>query len=767
MNTFLQQIGLFLRRLSLVQKLTLGGVLGGGLLALVGIALWASQPNYALLFGGLEPTDASRIVEALKSESLPYQLKENGTAIYVPQEQVYELRLRFASDGLGEDQPTGYELFDQGTLGMTDFMQKLNLKRALEGELARTIASLGPVEMARVHLVTPERSAFRASQTHPSASVVLQLKGGARLQEGQIEGITALVSGAVEGLSASDVTVLDTRGTLLSNPNSGNADAQLTGTQLEMQHAMETSLAEKGQSMLDQMLGQGNAIVRVSATLDFTRSVQEKEQIDPESATVISEEELQEPVDDAGQVNATSSVKNYDLTRTRERNEHNGGTISYLTVSVILNQKLPPIDPENPDSIPPAQPYTDEELQNLERVVKNAVGFNEERGDRFALHQTRFDTSGQDQVEEELEAQQFSDNLQLWLRYGLMALALLGALWLMRSATRRATEIRQAEASGLLTGGDSAAVSLPAVPLPAVPLPAVPLPAVSLPAPTAPLLAGPAPSPLHSAPPLTASHQIETHLPEPEEHMVFTDDFYPSKSSSEAAMQVSAFQLLQTVETNQLANFLQNEHPQTAALILSHLTPRKTAEVIANFTPELQSEIVYRLATMGRTSPAILNDIEEVIREQIGSLLDTDLGATGGIEKVAAILNNASRSMERTILDGLRDRNPDLATGVKALMFVFDDLISVGDRDLQRIMTEVEQKDLILSLKGASPDLGEKILSNLSERAAGMIREELEMLGGVKVRDVEEAQRRVLEVAQRLEASEEISLNRSGNAEMI
>jgi flagellar M-ring protein FliF len=752
MNTFLQQIGLFLRRLSLVQKLTLGGVLGGGLIALVGIALWASQPNYALLFGGLEPTDASRIVEALKSESLPYQLKENGTAIYVSQEQVYELRLRFASEGLGEDQPTGYELFDQGTLGMTDFMQKLNLKRALEGELARTIASLGPVEMARVHLVTPERSAFRASQTHPSASVVLQLKGGARLQEGQIEGITALVSGAVEGLSASDVTVLDTRGTLLSNPNSGDADALLTSTQLEMQHAMETSLAEKGQSMLDQMLGQGNAIVRVSATLDFTRSVQEKEQIDPESATVISEEELQEPVDDAGQVNATSSVKNYDLTRTRERNEHNGGTISYLTVSVILNQKLPPIDPQNPDSIPAVQSYADEELQNLERVVKNAVGFNEERGDRFALHQTRFDTSGQDQVEEELEAQQFSDNLQLWLRYGLMALALLGALWLMRSATRRATEIRQAEASGLLTGGDSAAV---------------PLPAVSLPAPTAPLLAGPAPSLLHSAPPLTASHQIETHLPEPEEHMVFTDDFYPSKSSSEAAMQVSAFQLLQTVETNQLANFLQNEHPQTTAFILSHLTPRKTAEVVANFTPELQSEIVYRLATMGRTSPAILNDIEEVIREQIGSLLDTDLGATGGIEKVAAILNNASRSMERTILDGLRDRNPDLATGVKALMFVFDDLISVGDRDLQRIMTEVEQKDLILSLKGASPDLGEKILSNLSERAAGMIREELEILGGVKVRDVEEAQRRVLEVAQRLEASEEISLNRSGNAEMI
>lgn len=235
----------------------------------------------------------------------------------------------------------------------------------------------------------------------------------------------------------------------------------------------------------------------------------------------------------------------------------------------------------------------------------------------------------------------------------------------------------------------------------------------------------------------------------------------------EAAMQVSAFHLLQTVETSQLANFLQNEHPQTTALILSHLNPRKTAEIVANFTPELQSEIVYRLATMGKTSPALLHDIEEVIREQIGSLVGTELSATGGIEKVAAILNNSSRTMERNILDGLRDRNPELAAGVKALMFVFDDLISVSDRDLQRIMTEVEQKDLILSLKGASPDLGEKLLRNLSERAAGMIREELELLGGVKVRDVEEAQRRVLEVAQRLEESEEISLNRSGSADTL
>lgn len=227
----------------------------------------------------------------------------------------------------------------------------------------------------------------------------------------------------------------------------------------------------------------------------------------------------------------------------------------------------------------------------------------------------------------------------------------------------------------------------------------------------------------------------------------------------EAAMEVSAFHLLQTVETGQLTNFLQNEHPQTAALILAHLNPRKSAEIVANMEDEDQNEIIYRLATMGKTSPALLNDIEEVIKQQIGSLFGTELSVAGGVESVAQILNSTTRAAEKNILEALSERDPELAVSVKALMFVFDDLVHVTDRDLQRILVEVEQRDLALGLKGSSEALKAKLLGNISQRAAEAILEEIDLMGPVRVSDVEEAQRRIIDVAQQLEEQEEISLS--------
>lgn len=231
----------------------------------------------------------------------------------------------------------------------------------------------------------------------------------------------------------------------------------------------------------------------------------------------------------------------------------------------------------------------------------------------------------------------------------------------------------------------------------------------------------------------------------------------------EAAMEVSAFHLLQTVETSQLTNFLQNEHPQTAALILAHVNPRKAADIISTLPEGYQHEVMFRLATMGKTSPELLRDIEEVIRQQLGSVIGTELSTTGGIETAAAILTNSGRQTERTIMEALRKRDADLANQIKNLMFVFDDLINVTDRDLQRILTEVNQKDVALALKGASPELTQKLLGNVSERAAEMIKEELDLMGPVRVKDVEEAQLRIIELAQQLEEQEEIVLTRSGN----
>ena len=235
----------------------------------------------------------------------------------------------------------------------------------------------------------------------------------------------------------------------------------------------------------------------------------------------------------------------------------------------------------------------------------------------------------------------------------------------------------------------------------------------------------------------------------------------------EAAMEVSAFHLLQTVETSQLTNFLQNEHPQTAALILAHLNPRKAADIISNLKPDVQSAIMYRLATMGKTSPELLRDIEEVIRQQIGSLFGAELSMTGGVDAVADILNNVTRSAETAIMESIRERDTELAASIKGLMFVFDDLVHVSDRDLQRILKEVDQKDLSLALKATSEELKQKIFNNMSERAAEMLKEELELMGPVRISEVEEAQRNITEIAQTLDEQEEISLSRSGKDMML
>ncbi|MEP0548543.1 MAG: flagellar basal-body MS-ring/collar protein FliF [Rhodothermales bacterium] len=477
---FVQNARQFLARLAPGQQALLALVLVGGIAVLGGIAYWANQPDYALLFGRLEATDASRVVETLRSENIPYKLEESGTAVYVPRQQVYDLRLRFTGEGLVSDGPVGYELFDGNMLGMTDFMQKLNYKRALEGELARTIAEMRQVAQARVHLVLPERSPFRDQQTKPSASVVLQLGGSGSLDRGQVEGVASLVAGAIEGMAVADVTVLDTRGTLLSNPDAGNADLTLTSNQLRTQRAVEGHLTESGQSMLDRVLGPGKAVVRIAASLDFSRNVQETEAIDPESATVISEERLEE---NAEFDNSNSTVRNYELSRTRARSEKSVGDIRTLTISVILDHKRNPIQPAADTDEPAAEPvpYTDQELREIEALVKNAVGFNPERGDRFAIHQAQFDTSIDDQIVEELRGHENAERLQLYLRYGLMVLALLLAAWLIRSAVHRVSDaaasddplqLKRTDAAPVLgrhTAGALAAQSAPALPAPAEP----------------------------------------------------------------------------------------------------------------------------------------------------------------------------------------------------------------------------------------------------------------------------------------------------------
>lgn len=415
-------------QLAPARRLQLAAVVVGTVVALLAVGRWASQPDYALLFGSLPAADAGRIVEQLDAQGVAYDLRDGGTAVYVPSDEVYGLRLRMATEGLVSDGPAGYELFDGGTLGMTDFMQRLNMKRALEGELSRTIGSIRQVRRARVHLVLPERSPFRDRQADASASVVLGV--GGTLAPDQVAGIAALVAGAVEGMSPAEVTVLDEAGRMLTGPGASGAESGLSTTQVRMRQEVEDHLAKAGQSMLDRMLGPGRAVVRVAADLDLSRTSTETQEVDPESQTVLSEETQAE----TGQgVGAESSVRNFEVSRTTTRSEREAGTIRTLTVSVLLDEAAPAPElarpPEGGEATP--TPFTDDQIRQIEALVKNAVGFDDERGDRFAVQQIRFSAPP------ESEASLFADvdasvYIGLALRYGVMILVLLLGYRLLR-----------------------------------------------------------------------------------------------------------------------------------------------------------------------------------------------------------------------------------------------------------------------------------------------------------------------------------------------
>lgn len=447
MENFFQNIRAFYDRLPTRQRIGIGLVMLGSIVSLILITVWAQRIEYGLLFGNLPETAANDVVQILQTENINYELKDGGTSVYVPKDKVYDLRLRFAGEGIVSDGSSGYEIFDRNTLGMTDFMQKLNLKRALEGELARTISGIEQVEAARVHLVIPERSPFRETQAPATASVVVDLKGNSRLSLAHIEGMVALVAGAVEGLEPNDVNILDANGSLLSDPNAGNNETTLTTNQLRLQTEKEAYLTSKAQTLLDQMLGPNNSILRVNLELDFSRAVRENSTIDPESQTVIAEERLQEEGDID---NASSSVRNYEVSRSVETIEKSVGDISYLSVSVILNYKYQPLTEDeiveaNLDTpVENFAPHSDEELARIEALVKESVGWRQDRGDGFALSQIQFDTTQEDRINAELQTQRRNEQIETYVRYGLMIIALGLAAWLIMSASRRAKETVEA-----------------------------------------------------------------------------------------------------------------------------------------------------------------------------------------------------------------------------------------------------------------------------------------------------------------------------------
>ena len=234
-----------------------------------------------------------------------------------------------------------------------------------------------------------------------------------------------------------------------------------------------------------------------------------------------------------------------------------------------------------------------------------------------------------------------------------------------------------------------------------------------------------------------------------------------------SSLQVRPFDFIRRTDPAHLLNFIQQEHPQTIALILAYLEPNKASIILQNLPHEVQSDVARRIATMDRTSPEVLREVERVLEKKLSTLSSEDYSAAGGVESIVEILNLVDRASEKQIIEQLEDEDPELAEEIKKRMFVFEDIVMLDDRSIQKVMREVDSQELAKALKSVDTEVQDKIFRNMSKRAAGMLKEDMEYMGPIRLKDVEEAQQKIVSIIRHLEDTGEIVIARSGEDEMV
>ncbi|EFJ4758943.1 flagellar MS-ring protein [Escherichia coli O121:H19 str. K5269] len=438
---------------------------------MVALILWAKVPDYRTLFSNLSDQDGGAIVSQLTQMNIPYRFSEASGAIEVPADKVHELRLRLAQQGLPKGGAVGFELLDQEKFGISQFSEQVNYQRALEGELSRTIETIGPVKGARVHLAMPKPSLFVREQKSPSASVTVNLLPGRALDEGQISAIVHLVSSAVAGLPPGNVTLVDQGGHLLTQFNTSGRD--LNDAQLKYASDVEGRIQRRIEAILSPIVGKGNIHAQVTAQLDFASKEQTEEQYRPngdESQAALRSRQLNEseqsgsgypggvpgalsnqpaPANNAPistppanqnnrqqQASTTSNsgprstqrneTSNYEVDRTIRHTKMNVGDVQRLSVAVVVNYKT------LPDGKP--LPLSNEQMKQIEDLTREAMGFSEKRGDSLNVVNSPFNSSDESGGELPFWQQQaFIDQL---LAAGRWLLVLLVAWLLWRKAVR-------------------------------------------------------------------------------------------------------------------------------------------------------------------------------------------------------------------------------------------------------------------------------------------------------------------------------------------
>ncbi|MGB3252416.1 flagellar basal-body MS-ring/collar protein FliF [Buttiauxella gaviniae] len=457
---------------------------------IIALVLWAKTPDYKVLYSNLADQDGGAIVTQLTQMNVPYRFSDNGSAIEVPADKVYDLRLRLAQQGLPKGGAVGFELLDQEKFGISQFSEQVNYQRALEGELARTIETLGPVKNARVHLAMPKPSLFVREQKSPSASVTLSLEPGRALDEGQISAVVHMVSSAVAGLPPGNVTLVDQGGHLLTQSNTAGRD--LNDAQLKYAMDVESRFQRRIESILAPIVGSGNVHAQVTAQIDFANKEKTEEQYrpnsDPSQAAVRSRQLNQSeqvngrnpggvpgalsnqpappnnaPIANAPQNNAVNAPQqnqttsmggstptgssntqrdettNYEVDRTILHTKLNVGDIQRLSVAVVVNYR------QLTDGKP--LPLTAEQMKQIENLTREAMGYSDTRGDTLNVVNSPFSATEETSLELPFWKQQAFFEMLMSAGRWLVVLIVAWLLWrkLVRPLIQRKVEVQQTQ----------------------------------------------------------------------------------------------------------------------------------------------------------------------------------------------------------------------------------------------------------------------------------------------------------------------------------
>jgi len=418
-----------LNQLNLQQLVVLIGGAAALFALITGVWMWGKTPDYRVLYSNLSDRDGGAIIESLQQMNIPYKFAEGGGALLVASEQVYEARLKLASQGLPKGGNVGFELMENQRFGITQFAEQVNYQRALEGELARSVQSIGAVAAARVHLAIPKPSVFVKEQQKPSASVVLNLQGGRMLDSAQVSAVVHLISSSVPELSAKNVTVVDQNGTLLSANHGGTNSDGLDANQLKYVQQVEQSYIKRIEALLIPLLGANNVRAQVTANIDFSRIEQTAEIYKPNqnpAESVIRSQQSSEAMNGSGLsaggipgaltnqppvpatapiVTATGapgaatagnaslsnlqkdSTVNYEVDRTIRHTVLPVGSIKRLSVAVVVNGNRKVTNAKGKSS---DKPLSDAEKEQINNLVKDVVGFDQDRGDSLNVQVAAF-----------------------------------------------------------------------------------------------------------------------------------------------------------------------------------------------------------------------------------------------------------------------------------------------------------------------------------------------------------------------------------------